>query len=144
MAEDVQHFQVTCPAGVTKAAPQVTSLGIPPRTVRRIDWRVPGGPMGIMGFLLAMGGIPVLPFPNQATYIVASGERGHWDLDGYPDSGAWQVQMYNTGGSSHSVYLTFHMDMPARPAGLRPQLAPHELSSAPDLSAAGPPVRGRP
>lgn len=142
MAEDVQHFQVTCPAGTPKATPVLTKLGIPPRTVSRIDWRVPNGPMGTTGFLLSMGGVAVLPFPNQLTFVVANGETGVWELDDYPDSGAWECQMYNTGANAHSVYLTFHMDLPARSAELRALIPPHELSSAPDLSMAGPPVAG--
>lgn len=141
MAEDVQHFQVTCPASTPKTAPVLTKLGIPPRTVTRIDWRVPNGPMGTMGFLLSMGGVPLLPFPNLATFVVANGETGLWNLDGYPDSGAWECQMYNTGTVQHSVYLTFHMSLPEPAPVLRALIPPHELSSAPDLSAAGAPVR---
>lgn len=141
MAEDVQYFQVSCPAGTPKATPVFTDLGLPPRIVREIDWRVPNGAMGTMGFLLAMGKKPVLPV-TSFSYVVANDETGSWRPTNYPDSGAWQVVMYNTGTSPHAVYLTFHMDLPVKPAALQALIPAYELMPAPDLSQAGPPVKG--
>ena len=143
MAEDIQHFTVTCPPGTAKANPQLTDLGLPPRIVRQIDWRVPNGAMGIMGFLMAMGGLPILPSTAFA-YVVANGEHGSWIPSKYPDSGAWQCAMYNTGVNPHSVYLTFHMDLPARPAELQTLLPAFHLMPVTDLSKAGPPIGARP
>ena len=143
MASDVQRFTVTCPAGVAIAGPQVFPLVMPPRVVRRIDWTVPNGPLLLMGFLLSMGGVPVLPVAGQFTYVVENASSGFWELEGYPDSGAWQATMYNTGSVPHSVRLTFAVDLPARPR----QAAPlHDFTAPPftaDLSAAGPPVPQR-
>lgn len=142
MAEDTRHFVVTIPAGTAKAAPVTTPLVMPVQIVRRIEWRVPNGPMGTMGWLLAMSGVPVLPVSQQSVYIVANSETGAWDTAGYPDSGAWQVTGYNTGSNPHSVYLTFHLDNIRREAGLLPLLSAYELGPSPDLSRAGPPVPG--
>lgn len=142
MAEDVRAFTVTCPAGTAQAAPLFTDLQIPPRIVREIDWRVPNGAMGTMGFLLAMNRVPVLPF-TSFTYVVANDEHGTWKPSKYPDSGAWQCVMYNTGAHSHSVYLTFHMDLPAAPVQLQSLIPAYELMPSSDLSKAGPPIRGR-
>lgn len=143
MASDVQRYTVTCPAGTPQATPAVFPLAMPPRVVRRIDWTVPNGPLLTMGFLLSMGGVPVLPVAGQFTYVVENASRGFWETEGYPDSGAWQVTMYNTGANPHSVRLTFAVDLPAR----APQLAAlHDFTAPPftrDLSAAGPPVPSR-
>lgn len=143
MAREIQEFQVTVPAGTPASAPVRTSIAIPVRIVRRIDWRVPRGPMGTLGFLLSMGGVPVLPVP-AGTYVIADGESGTWLVDDQPDSGAWQVTAYNTGAYPHSVYLTLYCDLTSPQAALTPMLAPWSLADAPDLSRRGPPVRRRP
>lgn len=143
MAEDVRHFTVTCPAATPIAAPQTTGLAMPPRIVRRIDWRVPPGPMGTMGFLIAMGSVPVLPTAGVVLFVAVDDKDGYWELSSYPDSGSWQCLMYNTGANPHSVNLTFHTDLPARPVQLAPALAAWEIGPSGDLSRAGPPVAGR-
>lgn len=142
MADDVRAFTVTCPAGTAKASPQSTALDIPPRIIREVDWRVPNGPMGTMGFLLAMSGVPVLPF-TSFTWVVANDEHGIWKPTNYPDSGSWQCLMYNTGINPHSVYLTFHMDLPERAPVLQSLIPAYQIMPSPDLSASGPPVKGR-
>lgn len=142
MAEDIRHFTATLPAGAGSFTVSTISLAMPVRVVRRVDWRVPHGPMGTMGWVLAMGGVPVLPTSNY-DWVIADGETGYWEVDGYPDSGAWQLQGYNSGANLHSVYLTFHCQFPARPRAARPLLSPLDVSSAPDLSRAGPPLAGR-
>lgn len=143
MAQDIQHFTATIPAGTPAVSPVTVNVAIPVRVVKQIDWKVPPGHMGTMSFLLAMGGAPVLPVSQQHVYITADGKDGSWVLDGYPDSGAWQVIGYNTGTFPHSVLLTFHCDLPERPSRLRTLLSPYELMPSPDLSKAGPPVRRR-
>ena len=143
MATDIQHFTATVPTGSTPASPAVITINIPVRIVRQIDWKVPPGHMGTMSFLLAMGGVPVLPVSGQFTFITADGKDGTWHLSDYPDSGAWQVIGFNSGAFPHSVLLTFHTDVPSRPPVLRQNIPPYDLSPAPDLSKAGPPVRRR-
>lgn len=142
MAEDVRYFTVTCPPGTQKTAAQFTDLNIPPRVVRQVDWRVPNGWMGTAGFLLAMNRVPVLPV-TSFTWVVANDEHGTWFTTKYPDSGAWQCVMYNLGVNPHTVYLTFHMDLPQAAPVLQSLIPAYELMPSADLSKAGPPVKGR-
>lgn len=111
MATEVRQFAVTVPAGTAQATPYTKDVSFPTRIVERIDWRVPPGPRGVMGFRLASGGNPVLP-TNDGAYIVADDDRATWLLSGLIESGAWQVQGYNTGAYAHTVYLTFHLSLP--------------------------------
>lgn len=139
MPAEVRHFTATIPAGTPQAAPVTISLAMPVRVVRWVHWRVPRGPVGTFGWLLAMGGVAVQPLP-AGTYVVADGESHQWDMTGQPDSGAWQVKGYNTGANPHSVYLSFGVDLPARRVQLGKLLHPYELAEVADLSHAGPPV----
>lgn len=142
MAAEVRSFSATIPAGTPKAAPVNVAIAMPVRIVTQVDWRVPDGPSGLFGWLLAMGGVPVQPQP-AGTFIVANNQSGIWHLVGAPDSGAWQVRGYNTGTSPHTVYLDFHCELPERAPAMLPLLTAYELGPAPDLSRAGPPVPGR-
>lgn len=142
MAAEVREFTVTVPAGHTPANPVVTDVSFPSRVVRQIDWKVPPGPMGQMGWRLTMNGNAVLP-TSSAVWIITDGKDGTWRPENYPDSGAWQVTAYNTGAFPHNVYLTFHLDLPAEPAKLATSIPAYELYPGPPLDKAGPPVRPR-
>lgn len=141
MAREVRHFTASIPAGTPQNAPAAVALAMPVRQVSQIDWRVPNGPLGVLGWQLAMGGVKVLPLGDN--FVIANGESGTWHVDGQPDSGAWQLIGYNTGGHAHSVYLAFHCDLPVRIVAPPAPLPALGFMPSPDLSMAGPPIRGR-
>lgn len=64
-----------------------------------------------MGWALTSAGTPVIPIQAGA-YIVTDNQSATWQLEGYLDSGNWQVTAYNTGLYDHTVYLTFLLDLP--------------------------------
>lgn len=124
MAQEVREYAVTVPAGTAAANPLVTDISFPDRTVTAVGWRVPPGPSGLMGWALTSAGAPVIPI-QPGSWIVADNQAAEWPLDGYLDSGNWQVTAYNEGTYDHTVYLTFQLDLPgaatspiASPAGL--------------------------
>lgn len=133
MAEEVLHFTATIPAGTPLASPVLVNISFPPRVVESIDWRVPGGSLGLMGWRLTMGSVRVIPTSGDK-FIVADSQSGTIRPSRELGSGAWQVSGYNTGSNPHSVYLVFHVDLPSpRPAGVR--LVPAwMLGNAPDLA----------
>lgn len=135
MAREVYSFQVLVPAGTAQAAPLVASLGIPPRIVTRIEWRVPEGARGQLGFRLGMAGQRLIPY-NAGGWIVADGEAQGWDFEGLPTSGAWQLIAYNLGTFDHSVYVRMLADLPGD-VGLSPLLTISDASL--DSSGAEPP-----
>lgn len=138
MADEIRHFTATIPAGTPLAAPVIVDIGFPPRVVTSIDWRVPPGPAGLMGWDLTMGGVRVIPTQGDR-YIIADGQSGTIRPSRELSSGAWQVRGYNTGGQPHSVYLVFHLELiPARPAAV--ELVPAwMLGNFPDLAGLLPP-----
>ena len=116
MAQEIREFAVTVPPGVLPTAPLVTDISFPSRVVRAVSWRVPPGPSGLMGWALTSAGTPVIPI-KPGTWIVADNDSATWPLEGYLDSGNWQVTAYNTGIYEHMVCFTFQLDLPA-PADL--------------------------
>lgn len=142
MADEVRRATATIPAGTPIAVPVTVDISFPPRRVLTIDWRVPPGPAGAMGWRLTMGGVQVIPTLSDP-WVIEDDHHDTFVLDGYPDSGAWQVTGYNTGTHPHSVYFVFHLDL-VRPAGAlaRPVLDVRALMPVPDLSQAGRPVAG--
>lgn len=120
MAQEIREFVVLVPHGTPQTAPLVTSIRFPERVVTGISWRVPPGPSGKMGWALTSSGTPVIPIqPN--TYIVTDNQADAWQLEGYLDSGNWQVTAYNTGLYDHTVYLTFRLDLIGAASSAPPQ-----------------------
>lgn len=113
-ATEVREFTVTCPPGTPVAAPQVTDIAMPARVVDSIRIRIPPGPNGFMGFAIGAAGVTFIPV-GSAQFIVASDEVIDWVLPDQMTSGAWQVQMYNTGIFPHTIYLTFIVHLPDLP-----------------------------
>jgi hypothetical protein len=142
VADEVRHFTATFPAGTPIATPAVVNIGFAIRRVRTIDWRVPPGAAGTTGWRLTMGGIQVVPIRSDL-WVIDDGNSGTFVLDGYPDSGAWQVTGYNTGTFAHSVYFVFHLDLVKPAPKPRAPLSPLAVMGVFDLSRSGPP-RGRP
>lgn len=111
MAQEIREFAVLVPHGTLQAAPLTVNISFPSRIVREISWRVPPGPSGMMGWQLTSAGTPVIPIQRN-TYVVTDNQADRWQLEGYLDSGNWQVTAYNTGLYDHTVYLTFLLDLP--------------------------------
>lgn len=123
MAQEVRAARAVIPAGTPVAAPVTVDVSFPERLVRSVRWRVPPGPSGLMGWRLSSDGSPVIPLV-AGTWIIADGESDTWPLDGYLDSGNWQVTGYNTGTFDHAVYLDFLLDL------IRPAVTPPPLAAA--------------
>lgn len=125
MAREVRAFNVTIPAGTPKTDYQITALEFPPRIVTGISVRVPPGPNGQMGFRIGSAGVPIIPQQADA-WLIINDEVINWQLSGYHDSGAWQLQGYNTGQSDHTVYIRFLLELVTPPATTQTTIIPSE------------------
>jgi hypothetical protein len=136
---EVYAFAVTIPAGTPVGSPFTQNLSMPVRVVRAIDWRVPPGPAGMMGWALALAGQNVIPV-NNGGWIITDNEYDTWNIDLYPTSGAWQLRGYNTGLFPHTVFVNFQCDLvqggdtPSVPAPIPADLL--SPMTAADLAAA--------
>lgn len=113
-AQEVRAFEVTCPPGIAKATPQITNLVMPVRTVISIRVRVPPGCLSSMGFAIGAAGVAIIPY-QSSVFVVADDETFEWAIPGQIDSGAWQVQMYNTGQYPHTIYMYWTVMLPDTP-----------------------------
>lgn len=130
------------PAGTPATSPLTADISFPPRRVTRVDWRMPPGSMGQVGWYLASSRVQQLPI-IAGQYVIADNQTGFWEVDDLPDSGDWQVIAYNTGTVQHSIYLVFHLAVIERQPTFTDAISQIALAEAPDLSHAGPPVRSR-
>jgi hypothetical protein len=142
MADEVRYFVVTVPANTPKTAPQVYDISFDPRNVESVEWKVPPGPSGLLGWYLSMGRAQVAPLPI-GSYVIADNQSGVFTASKWPDSGAWTLTAYNTGAYPHSVYLTFHLNLITQPRAFPSLFSATDLMPSPDLSRAGPPVKRR-
>lgn len=108
MATEIRAFDVVIPAGTPVAAPVVIDVSFPPMITEAIQWRVPRGPNGLMGWRLTSGSGQVVP-KNLGQWIITDNEGGNWPLEHLHDSGSWQVTAYNTGTHPHTVRVRFHV-----------------------------------
>jgi hypothetical protein len=139
-ATAVLGFTVTIPAGTPQSNPFTQDCSFPVASVVSIRWRVPPGPSGYMGFQVTSDGAPVIPM-QQGAYIVADDEFDEIPLQGFQDSGSWQVTGYNNDTYDHSVYLRFStvpagQDVPGTPASSATVPAVTDASLSPPAPAA--------
>lgn len=123
MARDIQVFDVTIPRGGSAAAPQVFSLAMPPRVVQQVELMLPSGLRGQLHVALAMVGTRIIP-SNDTAYITGDGEVIRWPVEGHPDSGAWQLLAYNSGGFPHTIQIRFLLGLVQPASSPGPALLP--------------------
>lgn len=114
----VQQFRCLIPAGTAKAAPAVFPLALLALDIEWIEWEVPAGARGNVGFVIASAGQPVIPFTQgpSPNWIVADGYTAHWDTADLDSSTAWELRGYNLGLLDHTVSLRFGLAAPVAPA----------------------------
>jgi hypothetical protein len=110
VSSEVRSYTLTIPAGTTQAAPASLDCTFPPRRVDTIEVIAPPGSNGAVGFYIANSNLRVIPFQSDA-WLIVNNEKIVWQLDGYIDSGSWQVVGYNTGAQQHSLYFRFLLSL---------------------------------
>jgi len=116
MAERVQVYSVTVPAGTAQATPLDTSLPMVEGVTRRVEFIVPPGPSGLVGFRIVHSGTIVIPESGTA-WIVADDEKIGWDLDNFPTGAKWVFRAYNTDIYAHTIQVRWLLDeIPSAPS----------------------------
>lgn len=106
MARQIQSYDITVPANTAASAYQTTDITFQPFDVSEIEIVIPPGPAGTVGIVIAASGSQVIPY-NPGQWIITDNEIIRWPLEGFHDSGSWQVRAYNTGVFDHTIYIRF-------------------------------------
>jgi hypothetical protein len=101
----IYEFQPLTPAGTSISSPKIVDMAMPAMEVNFIEWMVPNGPQGNLGWQLWYSNALVIP--QNGTWIITDGEIGKWDVNQFPQAGSWNFYGYNSGSYDHTVYLRF-------------------------------------
>lgn len=109
MADRIEPFVVTIPAGTSIAGAQTFPMLFPDGIVTHITITVPPGPSGFVGFQLRHKGGPVIPYVGN-TFIIADDRVIEWPVSNMPTATGWELFGYNTDVYDHTLYLEFQVD----------------------------------
>lgn len=123
MAQQVQQFVATIPAGTLIDAPASIPLDIDNWELESIDLEVPAGPAGLMGFYIANNGVQWIPF-LAGTWLVWDDVQASWTLENQPNASGWAVVGYNTGTFDHAVTVRMHVNPPTGTTPTTPATPP--------------------
>lgn len=128
----IQPFTCVVPTGSAPSSPVTFPMQLLPLDIAWLEWTVPPGPRGDVGFYFGSHGAPIIPYSSGGPYwIITDNEKVHWDLTDQPDSGDWSMIAYNLGLQPHTIYVRWGLapasDAPA-PALILPTLSASVLS----------------
>lgn len=120
MADRLEWFDVTIPAGTPIAAPVTTPLVFPQGEVVEIDVKVLDGPCGSVGFFIAAGGTQYVP-RTPGSFIRPNDDYFTWPLQNAINSGSFGITAYNLDSWPHNLQVGFQVNesglSPALPTG---------------------------
>lgn len=120
MADDVQVYDVTCPASRPPTSPlEVTTIPASQFVVVKVWLIIPDGHAGLTGIALAFGHQPVIP-SNPGAFISGNDEEFYIPLRGYPVGVPWSVFLCNNDNESHSWETRWELEFPPTPPGGQP------------------------
>jgi hypothetical protein len=110
-------FEVTIAAGTLQSAPTTAAMSFVDGIVTGVEFVVPPGPSGRVGFALFYGGVRQLPRTDGAFYVTDD-EVIRRSLTGFPSGSRWQLVGFNTDIFPHTIEVRFLIDElpPKRPS----------------------------
>lgn len=122
---EVQQFACLIPPGTAIAAPAVFPMDMMAMDIKWIEWQVPAGARGDVGFWLGSRGQPIIPFAKGGpSWIVADGYVAHWDTDDLAADNSWELRGYNIGLLPHTVTVRFGLALAVSTRSLASTLLP--------------------
>lgn len=147
MANRVEPFDVTLPAGTPPGNPVTVACVFNPGVVGRIEVDVPPGPAGLAGFVVGYANSNILS-QRPGAWIIADDVHLAYDVENMPTGSGWQVIGYNTDIYDHTLRVRFVVTdstvvVPdtGLPVAVAPPAAPAPLPPVPDSTG---PANGGP
>lgn len=142
MARFLLARSVTIPAGTAIATPATADISFAEYEVEAIQWVIPPGPNGNVGFRIANAGTQIIPY-GSADWIIGNNEAPIWALTGQITSGSWQIIGYNLGKYSHTIQFRFAVSPVAADQGDQ-TATPVDLTGLGATGGAGPTILATP
>jgi len=109
VASRIEAPSLLIPAGTPIAAPVSTLLFTTRGTVTELEFLIPPGPSGLVGFAITHSSEQIIPdIPGQ--WIIADNDIIHWPLNGYSDQPGWRIKGYNLDVYAHTIYVRVLID----------------------------------
>jgi hypothetical protein len=105
-ASRIEVFDVTVPKGTPKAAPIETQTRFTPGELVGIEVKIPDGHNGLTGFRILLAGGQAIP-ATAGAWVSGNDDELDWNTIGYPSSGAWSMQAYNTDAFDHVFHVRY-------------------------------------
>jgi hypothetical protein len=121
MAQRIELFDVTVPAGTAVAAPISQALIFDQGEVTDFEAYVPPGPSGFMGFAILHSGERILP-RTPGKFIIADNDTIRWPLSKYPTGAKWSVTAYNIDVFPHTFQIRLLINETSRGNVVEPPL----------------------
>lgn len=109
MADRLEWFDVTIPAGTPIAAPVVIPMVFLQGYVIQIDVKVLDGPCGSVGFHINAGGSQYVP-RTPGSFIRPNDDYFSWPLVNAINSGSWGLTGYNLDSWDHNIQVGFQVN----------------------------------
>lgn len=103
MASRIEAPPFVIPAGTAIATPASMLLFDKRGTVLEIEFLIPPGPSGLVGFSVWHSSEQIIPWA-RGQWIVTNDEVIRWPLDGYSDQPDWRIRGYNLDIYPHTIY----------------------------------------
>lgn len=108
MANRLEVFSCTVPAGTGSNAPATFANSFPDGEVVGVELVIPDGAAGIVGIMLTFGGDQVLP-NTAGAFILGNDVTLRYPMERYPTGGRWQLRAYNLGQYPHLVQVRYQV-----------------------------------
>lgn len=109
MASRLTWYEINVPANTPQATPLSTPTAFNPANVSRLHIFVPPGPAGNVGIQIWNGGGPIWP-ETPGSWLVLDNAQPYWDIDSWPDNGAFSVVTYNTDIYPHLIQVGYAIE----------------------------------
>lgn len=132
MADRLEWFDLTIPAGTPIATPVTLPMVFLQGVVTQIDVKVLDGPCGSVGFHINAGGSQYVP-RTLGSFIRPNDDYFQWPLENAINSGSWALTGYNLDNWDHNLQVGFQVNE----LGISHTLAAQGVgTSSPDLLSA--------
>lgn len=137
MAQREESFDCVVTASTAVATPLSIDVSFDPGDVVALEIVIPDGCAGLVGVALQVAHQQIIPH-KKGRWYTGNDEVIRRKVEGYPNSGSWQVLAYNTDINDHVIEVRFSInEIPASTPDITTPVPLTTIASGGDLTPAG-------